>query len=109
MGIELPAIIAAYFEADRRGDAERLALFFTAKAVVTDEGRTHAGRTAIRQWKAGASRTYSYSADPRSIANDRSWTVVTSSVTGNFPGSPINLAYAFRLEDDAIAALEITS
>jgi len=109
MSIELPAIIAAYFDADRSGSADRVARCFTAEAVVTDEGETHTGRDAIRQWKAGASRTYTYTADPRSVAKDGPRTLVTSRVSGNFPGSPIDLTYAFRLAGDAIAALEIRS
>jgi len=34
-------------------------------------------------------------------------TVVTSRLTGNFPGSPVDLRYFFRLEGDKIASLEI--
>jgi hypothetical protein len=33
--------------------------------------------------------------------------VVTSRLTGNFPGSPVNLLFAFRLERGKIASLEI--
>jgi hypothetical protein len=33
--------------------------------------------------------------------------VVRSRVTGNFPGSPVNLRYRFRLERGLIASLEI--
>jgi hypothetical protein len=35
--------------------------------------------------------------------------VVTSRLTGNFPGSPVDLRYAFRLERGKIAFLEIKS
>lgn len=107
MAIQLPPIIATYFDADRSGSAEQVAQCFTATAVVTDEGRTHAGRDAIRHWKAEASQTYTYTADPRSIANDGDLAVVTSHVAGDFPGSPVDLRYVFRLKGDAIAALEI--
>ncbi|AVO44169.1 nuclear transport factor 2 family protein [Phreatobacter cathodiphilus] len=107
MTIQLPPIIATYFDADRSGSAERVAHCFTATAVVTDEGRTHAGRDAIRQWKDEASRAYTYTASPRSIASAGDLVVVTSHVAGDFPGSPVDLNYVFRLEGDAIAALEI--
>jgi len=30
-------------------------------------------------------------------------------VTGNFPGSPVDLRYSFRLEDNLIASLEIAA
>lgn len=34
-------------------------------------------------------------------------TIVTSRVTGNFPGSPVELRYLFGLEGNKIASLEI--
>jgi hypothetical protein len=34
-------------------------------------------------------------------------TIVTSRLTGNFPGSPTNLQFIFRLEGDKIISLEI--
>jgi hypothetical protein len=33
--------------------------------------------------------------------------IVTSRLTGNFPGSPVNLRFFFRLEGDQIESLEI--
>jgi hypothetical protein len=33
--------------------------------------------------------------------------VVTSRLTGNFPGSPLNLRFFFGLDGDKIASLEI--
>jgi hypothetical protein len=34
-------------------------------------------------------------------------TVVTSHLTGNFPGSPVDLRFFFALEGDKIRSLEI--
>ena len=34
--------------------------------------------------------------------------VVTSHLVGNFPGSPVDLRFFFKLEGDKIASLEIT-
>ena len=36
-------------------------------------------------------------------------TVVTNRLTGNFPGSPIELEFVFTLKDDKIVSLEILS
>jgi hypothetical protein len=33
--------------------------------------------------------------------------IVTSRLTGNFPGSPVSLRFCFGLEGDKIASLEI--
>jgi hypothetical protein len=102
----LPAPIAAYFAADMR-NGEATERYFTKEAVVTDEGRTHSGHAAIAAWKLDASTKYSYTSEPVGLEETSSGYVVTSRVTGNFPGSPVDLRYAFRLERGKIAFLEI--
>jgi ketosteroid isomerase-like protein len=105
----LPEPIAEYFVADRH-DAEALVRCFTPDATVKDEGRTHAGRDAIKAWKAAASHAFEYSVGPVAIEEDESTdVVVVGRVTGNFPGSPVDLRYRFRLERALIASLEITA
>lgn len=103
----LPEPIAAYFAADPR-DAAAVARCFTANAVVTDEGRTHTGFAAIQAWKASASAAFTYTSEPWAEARQDGLHTVTSRVTGNFPGSPVDLRYRFRLERGLIASLEIT-
>ena len=41
------------------------------------------------------------------VAEDDGRTVVSSHLVGNFPGSPVDLRYAFRFDGDRIAELEI--
>jgi uncharacterized protein (TIGR02246 family) len=107
MTIELPGVIATFFRADRTADAGAVAECFTPDAVVTDEGKTHTGRDAIRRWMAEASAQYSYTAEPFALAQDGGRTVVTSHLVGNFPGSPVDLRYFFKLDGERIAGLEI--
>ena len=106
MSIALTGPIGAYFAADRNDDD--VALCFTENAVVVDERHTHTGRDAIRRWRREASTKYSYVAEPFALNNENGRTVVTTRLTGNFPGSPVNLRYGFILEKDQIARLEIT-
>jgi hypothetical protein len=103
----LPEPIAAYFAADKRGGDE-VARCFTSRAVVKDEGRTHSGPEAIKAGKTAASAKYSYVAEPIAVVGSAGRFVVTARLTGNFPGSPLDLRYAFRLERGRIASLEIT-
>lgn len=105
--IDLPAPISAYFMADR-ADGEAVARCFTDNAVVKDEGHTYRGREEIRAWRTEASTKYSYVSEPHTIATDGDRTVVTSRLTGNFPGSPVDLRFFFLLDGDKIARLEIT-
>jgi SnoaL-like domain len=106
MTLDLPKPIAAYFTADK-DDSVAVAQCFTENAVVTDEGHTHRGRAAIMHWKAEASAKYQYTSEPFSCEQKDGKFVVTSKLTGNFPGSPVNLRFFFALEGDRIASLEI--
>lgn len=106
--LTIPEPIAAYFDADNRG-GEAVARCFTKDGAVKDEGRSHVGRAAIEAWKKAASATYSYTSKPVAVEHKDGRYIVTSKVTGTFPGSPIDLRYTFRLERGRIASLEITS
>jgi hypothetical protein len=74
---------------------------------VKDEGHTYKGLAAIKQWKAGASKKYSYTSEPFASDQKEGKTVITSRLVGNFPGSPVNLRFFFGLEGDKIKSLEI--
>jgi len=107
MDMQLPGPIAAYFEADRNRNADAVAECFDEGAAVNDERQVHAGREAIRRWKAEASARFSYTVKPFAIGKEGDRTVVTSQVVGDFPGSPVDLRYFFVLKGEKIAELEI--
>jgi hypothetical protein len=102
----LPKPIAAYFQADRHG-GDAVSRCFTKNAVVRDEGHTHTGLAAITAWKTAASARYSYTSEPLAVEQKDGRYIVTCRLTGNFPGSPIELRYAFGVERGKIASLEI--
>jgi hypothetical protein len=104
--LNLPEPIAAYFAANKL-DSEAVERCFTKDATVKDEGRTYNGADSIKQWKAEASTKYTYTSEPFALEQKGGMTVVTSRLTGNFPGSPINLRFFFRLERGKVAFLEI--
>jgi ketosteroid isomerase-like protein len=107
MAIDLPEIIARYFAADRDEGADAVAQCFAPDAVVRDEGKTYVGQDAIRAWKQEAGSAYTYTVEPFAIAREGHKVVVTSHLTGNFPGSPIDLRYLFALDGGLITSLEI--
>jgi hypothetical protein len=104
--LNLPKPVDAYFTADK-GDGEAVSHCFTENAVVKDEGHTHKGLAAIKAWKTAASAKYQYTTKPFSCEEKDGKTVVTSHLVGNFPGSPVDLRYFFKLTEDKIASLEI--
>jgi len=103
--LTLPEPIAPYFAAEHNPEA--LARCFTAQAVMKDEGHTYTGVDAIKAFMAEASARYSATTVPFALERDDGFQIVKAKVTGNFPGSPIDLSYRFRLERGLIAALEI--
>jgi hypothetical protein len=47
--------------------------------------------------------------EPLASVRNRDKVTVTNRLTGNFPGSPIEIQFIFELNDDKIASLEICS
>jgi len=97
MTLDLPKPIAAYFAADS-ADSEAVSQCFTENALVKDEGHTYQGRAAIKNWKADVSTKFQYTSAPFACERKDGRMVVTSRLTGNFPGSPVNLRFFFELE-----------
>lgn len=104
--LKLPKPIAAYFAADKL-DGETVSKCFTENAVVKDEGHAYKSQAAIKQWKIDASAKYKYTSEPFACEQENGRIVVTSRLTGNFPGSPVDLRYFFELERDRLSSLEI--
>lgn len=89
---------------DDTSDLERL---FTADAIVSDEAHTHRGVTAIKEWKREAKRKTGYSVRPMRVEQQAGRTLVSATLAGNFPGSPVTVTYAFTLAQNRVARLEI--
>lgn len=105
--VKLPLPVAAYFAADG-ADADGVSGCFTENAIVVDEHREHRGRQAIARWKADATAKYHYTSEPLTLDVSGTDIIVLARVTGDFPGSPVQLRYCFALDGDKIARLEIT-
>jgi ketosteroid isomerase-like protein len=109
MSIDLPEPIAIYIAAENQGDTESLAQCFAENAVVRDEAQTIEGLAAIKRWKADTKRKYQHTIVPLASVRKDGTTIVTNRLTGNFPGSPIELQFIFKLEGGKISSLEIHS
>jgi ketosteroid isomerase-like protein len=104
---KLPAPVGAYFAAEKAKDADRLARCFADDAVVHDEGRDHRGVEAIRTWKRQADAKYQYVLEPLDASVSGQTVKLRARLTGNFPGSPVELDHTFTLAGDKITSLEI--
>jgi hypothetical protein len=109
MPADLPIPIAIYVAAENRGETEALAQCFAESAVVRDEGKTIEGLAAIKKWMVETKQKYQHTIEPLASTQKDGKTIVTNRLTGNFPGSPIELEFVFTLDGDKISALEILS
>jgi hypothetical protein len=109
MPADLPIPIAIYIGAANRGETKALGRCFAESAVVRDEGKTIEGLAAIKKWMVETKQKYQHTIEPLASTQKDDKTVVTNRLTGNFPGSPIELEFVFTLDHDKIAALEILS
>jgi hypothetical protein len=107
MAINLPQPIDVYFVSGNANDTDALERCFAADAVVADEAKTIEGLAAIKAWRIETKRKYGFTAEPMAVAHRDGKVVVTAKVSGNFPGSPINLDHTFEVRDGRIASLQI--
>ena len=107
MAINLPAVVAAYFQAENAHDAAAVAQCFSVDGEVRDENHVHRGHAAIAGWKRAASDKYAATVAPVACTATAHGCVVKGEVRGNFPGSPVLLAFDFTLDAATIAVLEI--
>jgi uncharacterized protein (TIGR02246 family) len=106
--LDLPPLFATYLQATNERDAETLIALFAPDAVVTDEGREHRGTAAIRAWREETGKAYTYTAEAIAFAQRGDLSVLTATLTGDFPGSPTDLDFDFTLDAAGrIAALHI--
>jgi ketosteroid isomerase-like protein len=107
--MHLPPAIDLYVKAENAGDVESLSECFAPDAIVRDESHTYEGLAAIKKWKAETKEKYQHTVEPLASLHKGDKTIVTSRLAGNFPGSPIELEFIFKLDGDKIASLEIRS
>jgi hypothetical protein len=105
--LDVPAPIATYLASEMAKDAQMLALCFAKDAWVHDEERTYRGLDAIITWKEETDRKYQYVLEPLSAVQSADAVTLLSRLTGNFPGSPVELDFKFTLVNDKISSLEI--
>lgn len=105
--MDLPEPIALYFAADADLDGAAPVEAFAAGAEVLDEGETHRGRAAIGAWWRAAKQKYRHRATPFELTEAGGVTGVRAMVSGEFPGSPAALRFAFTLSGGAITRLRI--
>ena len=109
MALDVPEPIAEYLAAEEAKDADALSRCFTEDGTVHDEGHDYHGRDSIRQWKQAADAKYRYVLQTVNVQTFGYLVTVRARLTGEFPGSPVELGHIFKLSNNKIASLEIRS
>ena len=105
---KLTGPVAAYVVAANGQDVNAVTACFAEDAVVRDEGQSRHGITAIRRWAEEVKKKYRPTLDIIDVVETKGRTIVCGRVSGGFPGGPIELRYAFTLDGEKIASLEIS-
>jgi hypothetical protein len=105
--ISLPGPVATYLAAAKARDADMLSLCFAEDARVHDENSDYQGLDAIKAWKEETDAKYRYVMEPLDASASENVVKLRARLTGEFPGSPIELDYIFTLINDKISSLEI--
>lgn len=105
--IVLPEVILDYIAAANEARIEDATACFTDTALVHDENHDYRGREAIRDWIAETTRSSQPKNEVVSVRSDGTAFVVISTISGNFPGSPVDLEFRFEIVDGKIAKLVI--
>ncbi|MEU9351489.1 nuclear transport factor 2 family protein [Streptomyces griseoloalbus] len=93
-----PRIIRRYFELAPSPDTEAYFALFTDDALVEDEGKQYPGIDAIRAWRTEVPLV---SYEVTGIRPSGEGLVVTCTITGDFPGSPLpGLGFHFEEFDE---------
>ncbi|MEU1600307.1 nuclear transport factor 2 family protein [Streptomyces sp. NPDC005708] len=106
--VDLPAVITRYLDAHQSHDTATALSTFTADAVVTDDGRTYEGTSAIESWLSPSSSEYTYTVTLTGAEHvDATHWTAGNHLEGDFPGDVVDLAYWFTLQDGLIEGLVI--
>lgn len=106
--MNLPKVIADLVKAQDDFDSVAYANCFAETAVVFDEGHTHTGKKEIEKWIAKSNENYKSLMKPVEYEEKGSGAILTSEVSGTFPGSPAILQFHFEIAGGLIRSLKIT-
>lgn len=102
---ELAPAIAAYIA----GNTSAVSQCFAEDANVFDEGEHQVGTAAIARWMEDTGRRYQPRVEVLNVQQRTGKVLVNNVVHGKFPGSPLELRYTFRLnEQGKISRLDIS-
>jgi hypothetical protein len=105
--LKLPQPVAVYLAAEKARNLDMLTLCFADDALVQDEGHDYRGLDAIKSWKHEVDIKYRYLAEPLKASVQGDTVTLLVRLTGDFPGSSVEVDYEFTFADNRITSLRI--
>lgn len=105
----LAPAIAGYIAAANARDSSAVPRFFAEDANVFDEGQHRVGTQAIVQWMEDTAQRFQPRVEVLNVQQRTGKVLVHNLISGTFPGSPLELRYTFRLDEQGkISRLDIS-
>ena len=105
----LAPAIAGYIAAANARDSSAVTRFFAEDANVFDEGQHRVGTQAIAQWMEDTAQRFQPRVEVLNVQQRTGKVLVQNLISGTFPGSPLELRYSFRLDEQGkISRLDIS-
>lgn len=100
------SVVSPLLRALEARDLEAVQAAFTPDAAIHDEGEVVHGPSGVERW---ATRTFGYRPvfTIDDVAGRGNETVVTTTVTGDFPGSPLVFRWHLTFAQERVASLRI--
>lgn len=106
--MNLPKVVSDLVKAQNEFDSKAYADCFTETAIVHDEGKVHTGRTEIEHWIAESNEKYRSTMKPLDFQKNGISGILSTEISGTFPGSPLTLKFHFEIIDGLIQSLKVT-
>lgn len=107
--MNLPYILKEFLKAQELFDSISFSNCFSDNALVFDEGKIYKGKEEIRHWHETTSSEYKTLFEVKEASTEGKTIILKINISGSFDGSPVMLKFHFRIENNIIAALMITS
>lgn len=108
MNIPLTPLTTRFVESMNTQNSADFISCFSPDAVVEDEGQTYRSTAEIQAWIEEAFRKYQPILAVTQATFSNTGAVITGTVSGSFPGSPVMLHYHLTIVEDHISTLKCT-
>ena len=105
--VVLPEVILNYIAAANAGKTDEATACFAEDAKVHDENHDHQGLDEIRDWIAETTEASQPQNKVLSSTGEGETYTVISEISGNFPGSPVELEFHYVITNGKISSLSI--